>query len=152
MKDPAQTKKGLAMAVRGPRDANERKMLESYLSGHADIEATWFETRDDEDLDAALRAGTYDGCIFADLPSAMDAAVAGIIQFHDIESMGLQIRIATPAAADGSGVSVIAALQIAENAARRRQLDRSRRQVISASVLSFLLLLTVFLWLLLTAT
>lgn len=133
----------MAFAVRGPRTPLERKQLEDYLSGRDDIEADWFDVRDDEALGAALRTGSYHGCLFADLNAAMDAAVAGDLGLDPIVLGRFDLRLASGAGDASGAISVATALQAASESAAMRRDRKSRRQTIAGAILSMMLLAAV---------
>ncbi|MCB9855563.1 MAG: hypothetical protein H6818_07720 [Phycisphaerales bacterium] len=110
------------------------------MKTHDDIDAEWFELRDDEELGTALKEGLYRGCLFADLDAAMDAAVAGRIRLDEIGADTVDLRMARgPSDASGMTSIRLALRSAARTAAARRQAETGR-QTIAGMVLSAVLL------------
>ncbi len=126
----------LRYAVRGPLCAEERKLLQAYVSRMPELDVDWFDARDDEELGLALVTGRYRGCIFADAAAATDAAIAGNIKFESMEKRGLELRLAVESPSVTSPQASLDSLITTENVARRRRIAKSRRQTIAAAVLS----------------
>lgn len=130
-------------AVRSPETPAERRAIDGFLARHPDITAEWFDPRDDDDLDAALSRRAYDGCVFANVEAALDAAIAGNLRFELFERHALDLRLCSPAPGDASAQALAAMLTAATAAARRRRAGAARRQAIAGSILSLILVLAI---------
>lgn len=131
------------LAIRGPRTPEERSKLEAYLRSRPDIEAEWFDSRDDEDLHAALCAGEYAACVFAGLDAAIDAAVGGHFAFDRIDPGKVALHLAIDAPASISAESLRRMLEVTSQVSRARLRSRDRKQTIAGAILSFALLASI---------
>ncbi|HRW53026.1 MAG TPA: hypothetical protein P5081_09065 [Phycisphaerae bacterium] len=129
-----------ACVVRGPRSSAEKASLESFLAAHPRLAPTWFEARDDEDLAAAIRTGTYTACLFASYEAAMDAAMTGDIGPDEPRFVEIELLLADSNNQPDELKSLRKAFAATSNAAGEQRHRRSVRQTIAGTVLSLLLL------------
>lgn len=120
------------LAARRARDAAGQDALSQYSSAHPDAEPTWFEIKDDDELNSALSAGRFATVLFADLDSLWEMVWKNHADLDRWDAAGVKIELAR-APREENWRNLV---RDAHASFQRHRAKQSRRQTIAATILS----------------
>lgn len=120
------------LAARRASDAAGQDALSQYLSAHPGAEPTWFEIKDDDELNGELSAGRFATVLFADFESLWEMIWKNHADLDRWEATGVRIELArTPSASEWQIL-----VREAHASLSRHRAKQARRQTVAATILS----------------
>lgn len=123
---------GERCAARRASDAAGRDALAHYLSAHPGAGPTWFDVKDDDELNGELSAGRFTSVLFADLGALWEMIWKNHADLDRWDAAGVRIELARSSnASDWQSL-----VREAHASLQRHRVKQSRRQTIAATILS----------------